>query len=67
MLLRRLHTGKGFSSPLRVQDASYEQHPLSAEAKWKIPLCLVLLILVLALVIGAVIGAIQFIRWRGIW
>jgi len=67
MLLRRFHDGKRFSSPLRVQDGSYEQHRWSAEPKWKIQLCLVLLIFVLALVVGAVIGAIQFIRWRGIW
>ena len=67
MLLRRFYAGKRFSSPMRVQDGSYVQQGSSAEAKWKRLLCLILLLLVLALLIGAVIGAIQFIRWIGVW
>ena len=66
MLLRGFQADKCLSSPLRVQDGSHE-NPAPAQAKWKISLCLVLLILVPLLLIGTVIGAIQFIRWRGIW
>lgn len=66
MQLRSFQVDKCLSSPLRVKDRSHDNPP-PAQAKWKISLCLVLLTLVLLLLTGTVMGAIQFIRWRGIW
>jgi hypothetical protein len=66
MLLRRFHTAKCSPPASRVQSGSY-QPLLPVEPKWKVWLWLVFLALLLALLIGTVMGAIQFIRWRGIW